>query len=184
MSKHNQRGDRTDSGEPLETTETHTLELREEELVASRDLRELGEIELRAVVDEIPGHLEIDAMREEVVIEHEPMGQLVSERRDPWEDGEELVVPIYEEQLVVSKRLVLREHLRIRRVRTTERQTFDDVLRRERLIVADPDHTGLVHERYSTDDPTNSTSSPEDTERGRDQPDEGLLSGLMRKVLE
>ena len=183
MSRRNRTADPTAYGEPVDPTETQTLELREEELVAVKDLRELGEIELRTVVDEIPGHLELDALREEVVVEHEPIGQMVSERRDPWEDGDDLVVPVYEEQLVVSKRLVLREHLRIRRVRTTERQTFDDILRRERLIVDDQDDTSLVHERYPTDDPTTSPSSADGRET-RHQADDGLLGGLVRKVLE
>src|SRR5437868_1628729 len=84
-----------------------TLELREEQLVAHKDLRDLGEIEVHTEVDEIPGRLEVDAYREEVVIEHETVGQVVSERDKPWEEDGVLVIPVYEEQLVVTKRLVL-----------------------------------------------------------------------------
>ncbi|MBV9358449.1 MAG: YsnF/AvaK domain-containing protein, partial [Chloroflexi bacterium] len=123
-----------------------TLELREEQLVAHKELRELGEVEVRTEIEEVPGRLEVDAFREEVYVEHEPVGKAVSERTQPWEEDGALVVPIYEEQLVVSKRLVLRERLRIRRVRTTERQLFQDTLRQEHLVVEDPQGTGLVHE--------------------------------------
>lgn len=172
-----------------------TLELREEQLVAHKELRELGEVEVRTEIEEVPGRLEVDAYREEVEIEHEPVGQVVSERGEPWEEQGVLIVPVYEEQLVVTKRLVLRERLRIRRIGTTERQLFEDTLRRERLVVEDPQHTGLVHERY----PTGGLAGEHPTEQGVDQrsaregadagqtdeqPDSGFLGNLVRKALE
>ena len=126
-----------------------TFELREEQLVAHKALRDVGDVEIRTIVEEVPGRLEVEAYREEVVVEHETVGSVVGERDDPWqEDDDTLIIPIYEEQLVVTKRLVLRERLRVRRVGTTVRQLFQDTLRRERLVVEDPQNTGLVHERY------------------------------------
>ena len=160
-----------------------TLELREEQLVAHKELRELGEVEVRTEVDEVPGRLEVDAYREEVQIDHEPVGTVVSERDDPWEEDGVLVVPVYEEQLVVTRRLVLRERLRIRRVGTTERQLFQDTLRRERLVIEDPQQTGLVHERYPTYASASSSATGEET-HAREQAQGGLLEHLVRKVLE
>jgi uncharacterized protein (TIGR02271 family) len=163
----------------------HTLELREEQLVAHKDLRDLGEIEVRTEIDEVPGRLEIDAYREEVLVEHETVGQAVSEREKPWEEEDGvLVIPIYEEQLVVAKRLVLRERIRVRRIGTTERQLFQDVLRRERLVVDDPQRTGLVREQY----PVSSTDSDKEVEdldgSERAEPESGFLGNLVRKALE
>ena len=129
-------------------TGVQTLELREEQLVARSEQRKLGNIELRTEIENVPGHLELDANREEVVVVHEPVGEVVSERREPWTEDDVLVIPIYEEQLVVSKHLVLRERVRVRKVATTERQFFDDALRRERLVIDDPQHTGRVREQY------------------------------------
>ena len=171
------------SAETVAEGQERTLELREEQLVAHKALRELGEVEVRTEVDEVPGHLEVDAYREEVQIDHEPVGTVVSERDDPWEEDGVLVVPVYEEQLVVTKRLVLRERLRIRRVGTTERQLFQDTLRRERLVIEDPQQTGLVHERYPTDEPARSHAPEEETHTG-EQAQGGLLEHLVRKVLE
>jgi len=164
--------------------EEQTLELREEQLVAHKDLRELGEIQVRTEIDQLPGRLEVDAYREEVVIEHEPVGQIVSEREQPSEDGDVLVVPIYEEQLVVVKRLVLRERMRIRRVGTTERRLFQDTVYRERLVVEDSQGTGLVRQMYATADPAG-TREP-DAERDDDQAEDqgGFLQQLVRKALE
>lgn len=172
------------SSETAPADQERTLELREEQLVAHKQLRELGEVEVRTEVDEIPGRLEVEAYREEVEIEHEPVGTVVSERDDPWEEDGVLVVPVYEEQLVVTRRLLLRERLRIRRLATTERQLFQDTLRRERVVIEDPRQTGLVHERYPTDESAGAhVTEPEEAHAGQ-QPEGGLLQQLVRKVLE
>jgi uncharacterized protein (TIGR02271 family) len=128
--------------------EGRTLKLRQEELVMHKEMRHAGDVEIRTEVEEVPGHIDVDAVSEEVSIEHVPVGRVVSEREAPWKDGEVLVVPIYEEQLVVTKRLVLREELRVRRMATTEHRHFEDTLRRDRLIVEEPAEPGLLHERY------------------------------------
>jgi len=110
------------------------------------------------------------------------VGQSVSEREEPWEEDGTLIVPVYEEVLVVSKRLILKERLRITRIGTNERQLFQDTLRRERLVVEDPGGTGLVHERYATGDtPAEGAAPPED---GAEEPHHGVLEHLVRKALE
>jgi len=163
------------------------IELREEQLVAHKELRDLGDVEIRKVVEEQPGRLEVDAFSEEVQVEHVPVGRAVTERTEPWEDGDVLVVPVYEEQLVVTKRLVLREELHIRRVRTTERQLYEDTLRRERLEVDDPNQTGLVHERYA-DDTGQADNEPHAARRipppADQEPDEGGLMGMVKRALQ
>ncbi|MBV9581401.1 MAG: DUF2382 domain-containing protein [Chloroflexi bacterium] len=163
------------AAEPVLDEARETLELREERLVAQKQTRELGAIELHTEVESVPGRLEVDAVREEVVVEHEPVGEVVAERLPPWEEDGVFVVPIYEERLVVSKRLVLRERIRIRRASSTERQLFEETLRRERLVVTDPQQTGRVREVYSTEDEQaeeQSNASP------------GFFEGLVRKALE
>jgi uncharacterized protein (TIGR02271 family) len=163
----------------------HTLELREEQLVVHKELRDLGEIEVRTEIDEVPGRLEVEAYREEVLVEHEIVGQVVTEREKPWEETDGvLVIPIYEEQLVVTKRLVLRERMHVRRIGTTERQLFQDVLRRERLVVDDPQHTGLLHEQYPISAPDRGQKVPELNGSERAEPESGFLGNLVRKALE
>ncbi len=158
-----------------------TLELREEQLVAQKEMRQVGEVAIRTQVEEVPGRLEVDVQREEVEVEHVPMNQVVQEREAPWEENGTLVVPVYEEQLVVVKRLVLREQLRVRRVGTTERRLYEDVLRRERVVIDDPTHSGLVHERYPTANVAN--EGQEAPASGQRQDEGNLLGNLARKVL-
>jgi uncharacterized protein (TIGR02271 family) len=164
--------------------ETQTVELREEELVAHKELHEVGQISVRTEVEEIAGRLEVDAFREEVEVEHVPVDRPVTERVAPWEEDGVLVVPVYEEQLVVVKRLVMREQLRVRRVGTTEKRLCEQPLLRERLIVEDADQTGLIREQYphlETDD--RSAADAEPTDRRRPEHESGsLLENLARKV--
>src|SRR5436853_33053 len=100
----------------LGPAEERVLELREEQLIAHRELRDLGEVLVRTEIEAAPAQLEVEAFREEVEVEHEPVGESVTKRDEPWEENGELIVPIYEEQLVVSKRLILRERLHVRRI--------------------------------------------------------------------
>jgi uncharacterized protein (TIGR02271 family) len=160
--------------------EERVIQLRKEQLVARKDLREVGEVRLRTEIEEVPGRLEVDAYREEVEVEHVPVGQVVQERLAPWEEDGVMVIPVYEEQLVVVKRLFLREHLRIRRVATTETRLFEDTLKRERLFVEDPDNTGMVREQY----PTGEEHEPrqgDEARRDAPPPEEGgFLDNLRR----
>ena len=162
-----------------------TLELREEQLVALKEVHEVGEIRLRTEVEHVPSRLEVDTVLEEIVVEHEPVSQVVRERVQPWQEDGVLILPVYEEQLVVVKRLVLKERLRIRRVAATERHVFEETLRRERLVIEDPDQSGVVHEQYPLVEQTHEDTGPL-PDAGADaanKPEGGLLEDLVRKAL-
>ncbi|MBV9119388.1 MAG: YsnF/AvaK domain-containing protein [Chloroflexi bacterium] len=154
-----------------------TLHLREEELVASKEMRHLGDVQIRTYVEEVPHELKVEAFSEEVEVSHVPVNRVVSEREAPRQDGDLLVVPIYEEEIVVTKRLVLREELHVRRIAACETRVFEETLRRERLKVEDCDATGMVHERYPDDE-----SSRDGASTGEQH--EGFLENLRRKVMQ
>ncbi len=157
--------------------EERRIELREDQLVVTKELRDVGEVVIRTVVEEIPAQIEIEELSEHVEVEHEPVGEPVNERRQPWEEEDgDLIVPIYEEQVVVSKRLVLRERLRVRRIKTPNRQLLHDTLQRERVVVEDPQHTGLLHETQPTDDQQNSDEA--------EPADANVLRRIVTKALE
>jgi uncharacterized protein (TIGR02271 family) len=158
--------------------EDRVVELREERLVAHKEMRELGEVVVRTHVDEVPGRLEVDAVREEVEVDHLPVGEVVSERVRPWEEDGALIVPVYEEQLVLVKRLVLREKIRIRRVETRERRLFEETLKKERLVVQDETGSNLVRERYPVDEAEEPLLKLSDRDG-----DDGPIGNLVRRVL-
>ena len=156
-----------------------TIELREEQLVPRKELRTAGEILVHTQAEEVTGRLRVPEYREEASVERIPVHQEVQERRAPWEEDGAIVVPIYEEQLVAVKQLVLREYLRIRRVGITRQRLFEDNLRRERLFVEDP--TGLVHEagrNRRTREGGRATEEASESDQGNP------LERLVRKVFE
>jgi uncharacterized protein (TIGR02271 family) len=164
--------------------EEHVIELKEEQLVARKRLVEAGEVVIHTEVDESPARLEVDAFHEEIEIEHVPLGKVVTERMPPWEEDGDLIVPVYEEQLVVVKRLVLKEQVRVRRVRSWERQLFEDSVRKERLVVEEPPRADAVREKYPVPEEPSPTP-PHAAETERDQPEEGgFLTHLVRKALQ
>ena len=147
-----ERADPGRGGQGRRATDSNdTLQLREEDLVARKELQEAGRISFRKEVQEVPRQLEVEAYHEEVTLERVPIGRVVEEQATAREEDGVYIVPIYEEQLVVVKQLVLKEEIHIRRERTTERRVFEDTVQRERLVVEDPDQTGRVRMRYPTE---------------------------------
>ena len=57
-------------------------------------------------------------------------------------DDGSISIPIIEEELVVMKRLVVRERVIVRKETEVERRRIDVELRRERLEYVEPDNTG------------------------------------------
>ena len=55
--------------EPVADELAHSLELREEHMVAHKETQEVGEIRVHTEVEQLPGRLEVDAYREEVSVE-------------------------------------------------------------------------------------------------------------------
>jgi len=60
-----------------------------------------------------------------------PVGRVVEAMEGPREEGDTLIFPVYDEVLVVEKRLVLREEVRLRRSRRAQHEQQRVTLRRE-----------------------------------------------------
>ena len=106
----------------------------EEELrTATKDV-EAGRLRLRREVDEEPVH---DTVQRDV--EHADVDRLEADPHDSGEietlpDGS-ISVPIFEEQIVVTKRVVVRERIVIRKRTITEAHAIDATVRRERVEI-------------------------------------------------
>lgn len=75
--------------------------------------------------------------RDEMVVEHVPVGRLVAESEVPQMhyEGDTLVLPVLEEVLVVQKQLRLKEEVRVTRRREQVRQPQSVLLRSEQVTV-------------------------------------------------
>jgi uncharacterized protein (TIGR02271 family) len=75
-------------------------------------------------------------MREFVEIERVPVGQIVENAPQVREEGDTLIIPVVEEVVTVERRLILKEEVRVRRVRTTEKHQERVHLRRQEAVIS------------------------------------------------
>jgi uncharacterized protein (TIGR02271 family) len=123
------------------------LELREEQLVVHKEMRDVGEVRVSKHVVEVPQSVQAQVFHDEVGIQRVPVNQVVPERVAPWEEDGVYVVPVYEEQLVLVKQLVLKEQVRIERTPVPQTQEFQETVRREQLVMDDPRNPALTPEQ-------------------------------------
>jgi stress response protein YsnF len=73
--------------------------------------------------------------REQVEIERTPIGKEIDVMPPVREEGDVIIVPVVEEVLVVARKLMLKEEVRIRRVRNIERYQETVMLRKQEAII-------------------------------------------------
>lgn len=110
--------------------------LREEARVAVREV-EAGGVRIHKTVSEHPQLVDETLLRDELVVEHVPVGRIVPLAEAPVarQEGATLIVPILEEVLVVEKRCRIKEEIHITRNQRTERHVEEVVLRAEDVAV-------------------------------------------------
>jgi uncharacterized protein (TIGR02271 family) len=107
------------------------IPLAEEILEATVQERQEGVIRVTRRVETEPVGMLVDVRSDDIVIERTPRDEVVQESRQPWYEGDNLVIPVYEERLVTEKRLVLTEMIHVRRKTKTEQVEVRDTVRRE-----------------------------------------------------
>jgi uncharacterized protein (TIGR02271 family) len=98
-----------------------TFQLREEEIQARKQPVETGEVRVRKEVHTEHKTMEVPVQREEVVVErHAPTDSGATSDIEP---GEEVRIPVREEQITVEKKPVVKEEVKVgkRGVQDTER---------------------------------------------------------------
>jgi uncharacterized protein (TIGR02271 family) len=125
---HQSRGDDLADEDELRVRRT------EEELAAGTREREAGQLKVRKRVRTDRERIEVPTRHEEVSVERVPVEGEASEA----EIGEdEVVVPVTEEEVIVSKRPVAKEEVRIRKDVVSDTETVEEEVRREEIEVED-----------------------------------------------
>lgn len=111
--------------------------LVDEYLEIKKHWEQTGEVIIRKSVESKTQSLPVDVQYEEVQIDRVPANRPLAygEKTEPWWDGDVLVVPVVDEEIVVLKRQVLREELRIYKRRLSRRETVSDTVRSERIDI-------------------------------------------------
>ena len=72
---------------------------------------------------------------ERVEIERVPMGQVVAKVPEIRTEGDITIIPVVEETVVLQRQLVLKEEVRIRRVRETQNYQERVILRQQEAVI-------------------------------------------------
>ena len=79
--------------------------------------------------------VETDLAHDQVVVERVAIGRVVDAMPDIRQEGDVTIVPVVEEVVVVERRLMLKEEVHLRRVRTTQRHVETVMLREQDIAV-------------------------------------------------
>jgi uncharacterized protein (TIGR02271 family) len=109
-----------------------------ESLQVGRREVETGRVRLTKLVHEAQEVVDLPLLAEEVRVERVPVGRIVDGPVEPRQEGDTLVLPVLEEVLVVEKRLMLKEEIRVTRIRTEARSPQTVTLRTEEVRIERP----------------------------------------------
>jgi uncharacterized protein (TIGR02271 family) len=111
------------------------IPLAEEQLSVEKRQVETAKVRVRTETEFVEEQVSVDLLQDEVEVTRVPIGRAVEKPPALREEGDVLIVPVLEEVLVVEKRLVLKEELRIaRRAKSTVRE-LPVVLRKQRAVI-------------------------------------------------
>lgn len=111
--------------------ETLLIPLLEEQLHVDKQLVETGKVLITKTVQEELQTVQIPLTSETIEIERIELNQYVEETPLTRQEGNTTIYPVLKEVLVVQKRLMLVEEIRVTRKQTQTQQTQSVSLRRE-----------------------------------------------------
>ena len=133
---------------------TLTLPLYAETLVVARR-KTHSTVRVATVTHEREQLVDEALTHERVEVEHVPIGRTVEAVPPIREEGDTTILPVVEEVVVVERRLVLKEEIRIRCLRSTERHQEAVRLRTQDAVItrteAAPQPAGDVRPAFGTE---------------------------------
>ena len=126
-------------GSDLEDEDELRVQRSEEELRAGTREREAGAMKVRKRVRTDREQIEVPAKHEEVTVERVPVEGEASEAQI---GEDEVSVPLTEEEVVVDKRAVAKEEIRLRKDVVEDTEVVEEDVRREEIDVEDATERG------------------------------------------
>jgi uncharacterized protein (TIGR02271 family) len=140
---------------PVDQSRETVIPLFEEELSVSKRVVPTSRVQVSRVthsheqlVDELLNH-------ERVEVERVPIGKPIDVMPSVREEGDCIIVPVVEEELKIERLLVLKEEVRIRRVKGSERYEERVILRQQEAVVNRLPIDGTTAERAYTGEVSN-----------------------------
>jgi stress response protein YsnF len=119
-----------------ETNDSATLRLAAEELSVAKATTETGRVRVSTHTHEREVPVDENLVSETTEIETIPVGLRIHAVPEVRHEGDITIIPVVEEVLFLERRLMLKEEVRIRRVRTTERFQEKVTLRYQEAVIS------------------------------------------------
>ena len=130
-----------------EESEEFVVPVVEEEIAAGVKAIKTGAVRVDKHVEKRLRKVEGPLLHEDVEVRHVPLNRVVSEPPPVRRKGDTVIVPVVEEELVITKRLVLKEEIHLIKRRTKERFVKEVEVNRERAEEHRLDADGRILDR-------------------------------------
>jgi len=120
-----------------------------EEVVADKRTVRTGAVRVHKKVQKRTEHVDMPLMRETVDVRRVVVNKVVTAAPQTRTEGDTTIIPVVEEEIVVTKRLVLKEEIHLTRRRTVSNATQDITVGREEAEVERVDAEGRRVEESS-----------------------------------
>ena len=125
---------RTEDDRTSDKTGETVIPLLAEEVAVSKQIVETGRVQVARITHEREQLIDELLAQETVEIDRTPIGRQIDAMPAVRDEGDTIVIPIVEEVLVIERRLLLKEEVRVRRVRSTERHQESVTLRHHEAV--------------------------------------------------
>lgn len=126
---------RTEDDRTPDNTGETVIPLLAEEVALAKQVVETGRVQVSRVTHQREQLIDEPLAHETVEIDRIPIGRQIDALPAVRDEGDTIVIPIVEEVLVIERRLLLKEEVRVRRVRSTERHQESVTLRHHEAVV-------------------------------------------------
>ena len=106
-----------------------------ERLEVGVDTVETGSVRVRKVIHEETHPLSVTLRHEQVEVRRVPINEAVDERSAPRQDGDTLIIPVFEYVPVVKMQLMLKEEVHITRSESRQEVVREVTSKSEQLVV-------------------------------------------------
>ena len=111
------------------------IPLHAEEVSIGKKQVATGRVKVSTVTQSRSQLVEQLLQSERVEVERVPMGQAVAKAPEVRTEGDTTIIPVVEETVVLQRQLILKEEVRIRRIRETQNYRESVVLRQQEAVI-------------------------------------------------
>jgi uncharacterized protein (TIGR02271 family) len=132
----------------IETEHDKIVRLHSEDLQITRERIAGDTVRVRTVTSQHDRLVEEQLVHERVEIVRVPIGRVVDTVPDVRQDGDVTILPVVEEEIVVQKRLILKEEVHLRRVSVAEVHRETVILREQDAVITRIPASVPIDERF------------------------------------